>query len=80
MLLSQDDIFGAEGVEIQVPNEQEAALQDFSGDFTQLSITRRELTTINVFLGRIPPDLLTGEGANQDQPLSRLLLTLYRTQ
>ena len=70
MLLSQGDIFGAEGEEIQVSNEQEVTMQEFPGEFTQFSITRRELTTINNFLGRIPPDLLTGDGANLDQPLS----------
>ena len=70
MLLSQGDIFGAEGEEIQVSNEQEVTMQDFPGEYTQFSITRRELTTINNFLGRIPPDLLTGDGANLGQPLS----------
>ena len=70
MLLSQGDNFGAEGEEIQVSNEQEVAMQEFSGEYTQFSITRRELTTINNSLGRIPPDLLTRDGANLDQPLS----------
>ena len=70
MLLSQGDIFGAEGEEIQVFNEQEVAMQEFPVEYTQFSITRRELTTIKNFLGRIPPDLLTGDGANLDQPLS----------
>ena len=70
MLLSQGDIFGAEGEEIQVSNEQEVTMQEFPGEYTQFSITRRELTTINNFLGRIPPDSLTGDGANLDQLLS----------
>ena len=70
-LLSNEDIFDTDAMELQGWDESEATTHEFpEGGYHNLNITRQEIMTLTSVLGRIPHDFLSGEGMQPDQPLS----------